>query len=54
MRDAFVGSVACTAPPVSFQMSHVSIVPKASFPAFAAPRAPFTFSSTHPTWVPEK
>ena len=32
VRDAFVRSVACTRPPVSFQTSHESTVPKASSP----------------------
>ena len=33
VRDALVGSVACTDPPVSFHMSHVSMVPASAFPA---------------------
>ena len=29
VRDALVGSVACTSPPVSFQISQLSTVPNA-------------------------
>ena len=32
VRDAFVTSVTCRAPPVSFQISQLSTVPKASSP----------------------
>jgi hypothetical protein len=38
VRDAFVASVAWTRPPVSFQMSHVSIVPNATFDGSAISR----------------
>ena len=40
VREAFETSVTCARPPVSFQMSQVSTVPKASSPRFGAlPRA---------------
>jgi hypothetical protein len=40
VRDAFDGSVAWTAPPVSCHSSHVSIVPNRTSPRSAAARAP--------------
>ncbi|CFE02707.1 Uncharacterised protein [Bordetella pertussis] len=42
VREALLGSVLCTAPPVSCQTSQVSIVPKASSPRSAILRAPGT------------
>ena len=54
VRDAFDASVMCRWPPVSFQTSHVSMVPNASRPASAAARAPLTLSSIHASLVPEK
>src|SRR5437762_12135595 len=53
VRDALLASVTCTLPPVSFQTSHESTVPKASSPALARPFAPFTFSKIHCTLVAE-
>ena len=54
VRDAFDGSVANTRPPVSFQISHVSTVPKQSSPASARACAPSTASRMKRTFVPEK
>ena len=51
VRDALVTSVACTAPPVSFQRSAESTVPNASSPRSARSRAPFTLSSIQRTLV---
>ncbi|CAM4524395.1 hypothetical protein ACAE110713_29910 [Achromobacter aegrifaciens] len=42
VREALLGSVLCTAPPVSCQISQVSTVPKASSPRSAIWRAPGT------------
>ena len=53
VRLALVGSVACTAPLVNFQMSQLSIVPKASSPA-AARASSRCSRSSHSTLVPEK
>jgi hypothetical protein len=40
VRDALLASVACTLPPVRFQISQLSMVPKASSPALGPrPRA---------------
>ena len=39
MREALVASVMCCAPPVSFQISQLSTVPKHSLPASARLRA---------------
>jgi hypothetical protein len=41
-------------PPVRFQISQLSMVPKASSPASARARAPSTLSSSHAILVPEK
>ena len=49
VREAFVGSVACAAPPVSFQRSQLSTVPKASRPRRAAVFAPWR--SIHSSFV---
>src|SRR2546421_7103664 len=54
VREALLGSVTCTRPPVKFQTSHESTVPNASFPAFALARAPATFLRIHSSLVPEK
>ncbi len=54
VREAFDGSVAWTAPPLSRQSSHESTVPKASWPRSAALRAPSTSSSSQRILVPEK
>ena len=54
VREAFVISVTKTRPPVSFQMSHVSIVPKASSPRSARARAPGTLSRIQRILVAEK
>ena len=54
VREALLGSVACTRPAVSFQASHVSIVPKASSPRRARSRAPGMLSSSHSSFVAEK
>ena len=42
VRLALVGSVTWTFPPVSFQISQLSTVPKRSFPASACSLAPGT------------
>ena len=54
VREAFVTSVTCALPPVSFQISQVSIVPKSSSPASALCRAPGTLSRIQRSFVPEK
>ena len=54
VRDAFVTSVACTVPPVSWLTRKQSIVPKASSPLSARARAPATWSSSHAIFVPLK
>ena len=57
VREALVTSVACTderTPPVRFQSSQESIVPKASSPLCARSRAPSTWSSIHAIFGPEK
>jgi hypothetical protein len=54
VREALVTSVACTAPPVSFQSSALSTVPKQSSPRCARARAPFTLSSSQRSLVPLK
>jgi len=54
VRDAFVKSVACDAPPVSFQSSQVSAVPKSSSPARAFWSAPGVLPSIHSSFVAEK
>src|SRR6266550_2489888 len=53
VRDALVGSVACTRPPVSFQISQLSIVPASSLP-FLATNAISGFLSSHSILVAEK
>ncbi len=54
VREAFVGSVTCAAPPVSFQTSQESTVPKHSSPPSARERRPSTCSSSQASFVPEK
>ena len=54
VREALLGSVLCTAPPVSCHTSQVSTVPKASSPRSAIWRAPGTWSSSQDSLVPEK
>ncbi|UTH93792.1 hypothetical protein SRIMHP_06620 [Streptomyces rimosus subsp. rimosus] len=57
VRPALVTSVTCTppsVPPVSFQISHESIVPKAISPASARARRPGTLSSSQAALGPEK
>src|SRR2546427_9705599 len=54
VRDALLGSVTCTRPPVRFHTSHESTVPKASLPAFARARAPGTLRRIHSSLGPEK
>src|SRR6185503_12749159 len=54
VRDALVISVVWERPPVSFQMSHVSIVPKQMLPLLALTRNPLTLSKSHLIFVPEK
>ena len=49
VRDAFVTSVTCAAPPVSFHTSHASIVPKASSDCGCSTRA-----RIHSSFVAEK
>ena len=54
---ALVGSVTCEpplTPPVRFQMTHESVLPKAASPASAAARTPSTFSRIHWILPPEK
>ena len=54
VREALLGSVRWSAPPVSFHSSQVSIVPKASSPRRARSRAPGTWSSSQRILLPEK
>ena len=54
VREALLTSVTCTSPLVSFQISQLSIVPKASSPRSACSRAPLTWSRIHCSFVPEK
>ena len=54
VRDALLTSVMCRAWPVSFQISHVSTVPKASLPASARARAPGTLSRIQRILLAEK
>ena len=57
VREAFVTSVACTpplTPPVRFQSTQESVLPKYRSPASAFSRAPSTFSRIHMILVPEK
>ncbi len=54
VRDALLKSVTCCFPPVSFQTSHESIVPNASFPCSACFRASGTLSRIQRSLLPEK
>ena len=54
VRDALLGSVACTCPPVSCHSSQLSTVPKASSPRAARCPAPGTWSSSQRSLVAEK
>ena len=57
VRLALVGSVTCTpplAPPVRFQISQLSVLPKIASPRSAASRTPSTFSRIHWILPPEK
>lgn len=57
VRDALVTSVTCrppSLPPVRFQSTQVSIVPKASSPFSARSRAPSTLSRIQAIFGPEK
>ena len=57
VRLALVGSVTCApplGPPVRFQISQVSMVPKSASPASAAARMPGTLSSSQRILGPEK
>ena len=51
VREAFETSVLWVRPPVSFQSSQVSIVPKASRPAFALAFAPLVCLSSQLIFV---
>src|SRR5690349_22208528 len=53
VRDAFVGSVACTAPPVRRQINQVSIVPAISDPERARSASDESFR-IHSSFVAEK
>src|SRR3989338_4150170 len=54
VREALVTSVAWDWPPVSFQISQLSMVPKAISPRTARRRRPLTLSKSHLIFVPEK
>ena len=54
VRLALVWSVTWTWPPVSFQISQVSMVPKSSSPFSACSLAPGVLSSSHLILEPEK
>ena len=54
VREALLGSVACTRPPVNCHSNQLSTVPKANSPRSARNRAPGTWSSNHASLVPEK
>ena len=57
VRLALVTSVTCTppsTPPVSFQISQLSVVPKSASPASASARTPSTLSRIHWILPPEK
>lgn len=57
VRLALVTSVTCSppfAPPVRFQMTQVSVLPKTASPFSAASRTPSTFSRIHWILPPEK
>ena len=57
VREALVGSVMCRppwTPPVMFQTTQVSMLPKTRSPASAFSRAPSTLSRIQRTFGPEK
>ena len=57
VRLALVTSVTCrppSVPPVRFQISQVSVLPKTASPRSAAARTPSTFSRIHCTLPAEK
>ncbi|SHU59440.1 Uncharacterised protein [Mycobacteroides abscessus subsp. abscessus] len=57
VRLAFVTSVTCTplrTPPVRFQITQLSGVPKSASPFSASRRTPSTFSRIHCSFPPEK
>ena len=57
VRLALVGSVTCrppSVPPVRFQVTQESVLPKIASPRSAAARTPSTFSRIHCTLPPEK
>ena len=57
VRLALVTSVTCTPPsrpPVRFQITHVSMVPKIASPRSAAARTPSTLSRIQRSFPPEK
>ena len=57
VREALVTSVTCTppsVPPVRFQSTQQSVLPKTRSPASALARAPSTLSRIHLILVPEK
>ncbi len=57
VRLALVTSVTCSpplVPPVRFQMTQVSVLPKTASPFSAASRTPSTFSRIHWILPPEK
>ena len=57
VRLALVTSVTCTppfVPPVRFQITYVSMLPKIASPRSAAARAPSTLSRIHLSLGPEK
>ena len=57
VRLALVTSVTCApplGPPVRFQMTHVSMLPKTASPRSAAARTPGTLSRIHLIFGPEK
>ncbi len=54
VREQLEKSEMCSRPPVRFQMSQESTLPKSSSPFSARSRAPGTLSSIHLILVPEK
>ena len=54
VREQLEKSEMCSRPPVRFQMSQESTLPKSSSPFSARSRAPGTLSSIHFILVPEK
>ena len=54
VREALVASVACTAPPVSFQITQQSMVPASRSPASARALSPGWLSRIQASLVAEK